>query len=531
MGWFNRKGNGNQGSPPLAGQTIEASNEATKSVVRSDLRPPHYFDVVPDELAVRVYPHPKRADEPLASWTYVADGFRRFHQKEVIFTLRGRANETSFPQEPLTLLRELYQHAQAGERFEEGSFCYLRRLRGLFGQTNGIACTFTTAVRIPGVNFVDAPLAVVLLQPDEIPVARALGAYRVLSLLGQQAQYFPAPPWNDRDRPPVCDQSALEQSYLAALDVRPLPGVYARVPMSAPIEGSQPGQRYQAGPGKKIVVRITAAANESIRQAIEPMPTLEPFAWTLQADPTSNVRLVWRPGDTRQHSIMPGDAVASSITGGYLAFTPSDSHPEGGRIHEDGFLVHLRPAHWQRVREALLAGETYVLPAEHPDLLEVCFVWDSLNHKVQLDSVMLYQPNEVLAQRVVDEKQLRYYVEVVGHTVQEYFARVPLVGGYGLTVVMAVKPGRRVRCWVEFVPEVPEPTRRGLAQRLQQLQPPEVQIGPIAFATRLRMHGGPPDGQEPFVFLPAEWANLVAQASPDSKLLIPDDILDRLWPN
>lgn len=527
MGWFNRMIGRKEDAQPASVQT-EASRD---NAVHTTLRPPSYREVVPGELAVRVYPHQANIPEPTACWTYVADGFRRLDQKELIFTLTARPDETTFPEEPLTLLRELYQHAQAGVRFDAGGFCLLRKLRGLFGGNGLTACTFTTAVRLPGVNFVDSPLAVLLLQPDEVPVAKALGAYRVLSLLGQRAHYYPAPPWNDRDRPAVCDNSALEASYLAGLDVRHLPGVYARVPMAAPIEAAQPGQRYQAGPGKKIVVRISAAANESVRQAVEPLDSPEPFAWALYADPNSNVRLVWHPGNTRQHSIMPGDAVASSITGGYLAVTPSDKHPEGGRIHEDGFLVHVRPAHWQKLRQALLAGETHVLPAEHPDLLEVCFVWDTPNHKVRPDSVMLYQPNEVLAHRVVDEKQLQHYVDVVVHTVQEYFARVPLVGSYGLTVVVAIKPGRRARCWPEFVPEVPESTRRGLANRLHQLQPPEVRDGPIAFASRLRLQGGPPEGHEPFVFLPSQWANLIAQAGPDEKLLIPDDILDRLWPN
>jgi len=146
-------------------------------------------------------------------------------------------------------------------------------------------------------------------------------------------------------------------------------------------------------------------------------------------------------------------------------------------------------------------------------------------------TVVLYQPDSILAVRVQDGDSVAAYIADVRAVATAFFdgvARPEL-----LDIVVAVKPLRRSRAWFVAPDRLKsDPQLLALQLKIEKLRAPTVVGGPIAFAMLASLGGAQrklPDTKAFQPPIPDEWTT-AAQAGGAQHLSIPDDFLAAAWP-
>lgn len=142
----------------------------------------------------------------------------------------------------------------------------------------------------------------------------------------------------------------------------------------------------------------------------------------------------------------------------------------------------------------------------------------------------LYQPDEVLRERVTDIDALGDYLNQIYAVAEDYWAGKPEGPGQALTIVAAVKPGGRVRFWLDSsLGKIDAAIAQPLINRLQELPAPVVRQGPVAFAIHGLLWGGTPGGGG-WAFIPTEWKER-CRGHAEELVNLPDGVLELLWPD
>ncbi len=151
---------------------------------------------------------------------------------------------------------------------------------------------------------------------------------------------------------------------------------------------------------------------------------------------------------------------------------------------------------------------------------------------IETDGVVLYQAEDVLKERALTQSSLIDYVKRLETVYRRFFSTVDV--SETLDIVVAVRPGKLSRIWLaSSTHPTPDPGRESLRRELESVPACEILNGPIAFAIITKVAGGdgrnPSKGdnsvEQPF---PQEWVD--ASAKQKRNLLVPDDILDLIWP-
>ncbi len=408
------------------------------------------------------------------------------------------------------LFTTVFGLAAEGRLVQDGGFTQFSGQGGFLGQkgTHGIA--YFPAEQMEGVNYPSPPLSASLLTAEEVEVVAGIGTYRVLALLGQRHRHYPCPPWSERGRPSVLTLADFEQSLLSKVPVAHFR--HARALLQS----------------DKLALRIDGRALSDLRELLAPLPPEAAFALLTAADGQANARLVYRPGQGGPEAIAPPDSAGSRVTGGFVAVVPSPDR-QGGEAFEDGFVVWGSAEVLGGLREAMREGRSFALAGKggcHNVELRLDGGAKGPG-RVQLVQGVLYQPDPMLQRRVVDRQEFTSFVGEMGAAVTRHVEGVPEGPGQALTLVVAIRPGRRARFWLEFAPggEVAE-LEAGLQRALGELRAPAVREGPVAYAWHVLLWGGPGASGPSFAFLPRAWA----EACAGEEGIVPDAPLDRLWP-
>jgi hypothetical protein len=491
-------------------------------------------DVIAGELSVLVFVH----DVPVGPgtvpcWSYVTNGLLRHGQQEIVFTLRRRPGETAtdFPNDPLDFFGVVHGLAREGKRVTAGDHTTFTPQRPFLGLEGPLGMAYMPAPSLDDVGYPARPLAAVLLLGDEASAPPVLGNYRVLSLLGAHCRYYPTPPWSDRDRMPVLSRTELEQSLLSQVPVVSLRGatVRGRARLDSTPSGMEGQDIRTEGDflGGPVNLRLQEQDHHALRQALDRVQADAPLAILTAPDPRASVRLIWRPGQDSVQSIFPSGGDRAWATGGFTLFLAEASLEEGARVFEDGFAVQLKAATWAALRDALRSGRPWSLPAAG-GLQGFTLEWDWPS-RVRPVEGLFYQPDEVLRQRVVNQREfLDFLAGDVEGVVRGCLGELEPGPGQALTLVVAIRPGRRARYWLEFNPGgLTAAIPAELQRRLQELRPPEVRDGPVAYASHLLLWGGAGEGRGGFVFMPREWELVLTAGSAG---VVPDAPLSKVWP-
>lgn len=145
-------------------------------------------------------------------------------------------------------------------------------------------------------------------------------------------------------------------------------------------------------------------------------------------------------------------------------------------------------------------------------------------------NLVLYQPDDVLRDRVPDIKMLAAYIKRLQAICEQFFAetRTPEI----LDVVVAVKPGKRARVWfVSSTRTAADTQLDSLRKALEAVEPMPLRNGPVAVAISATIAGAerklPHSNSPPYSPpIPEEWAKVADK----SRTPVPDGILEILWP-
>lgn len=149
-----------------------------------------------------------------------------------------------------------------------------------------------------------------------------------------------------------------------------------------------------------------------------------------------------------------------------------------------------------------------------------------------VDNIVLYQPNDVLTQRLPGPDALAAYIKQLQAVLTDFYAETKTPAT--LYTVVAVRPGGRSRVWFMSSTESGDFTNlRALRQKLETIKPVAVTGGPVAFTISGSIAGGddkkPAEDKDYQPPIPQEWENAVKNAK--QPVLIPDGMLDAVWPD
>jgi hypothetical protein len=296
-------------------------------------------ELIPGQLAVRIY-QPDLATQhgTIACWTYVTEGLQRLHQPEVSLTLL-RQSTTPPPQEPLHFFSMLHQLAQQGRIVQAGGWTQFGT-RKFFDRH----LAYIPAQSIATIPMTPDTILAISVTDDELSAVQAFGILRVMARLGQQARYYPCPPWLDPNRLGIVFAQTHQNSLLARLPCIHSPQVRIL--------------RRQ----DQLVLRLAPASRTHLAEQLNQFAENIPIAFLTDLDAEADGCLVWEPGQTEPSAITPPESQGAQIGGCFVACVP-EQETTGGQLVEDGFVVFLTAGEWHAVRQALHDGQTMQVAA------------------------------------------------------------------------------------------------------------------------------------------------------------------------
>jgi hypothetical protein len=473
-------------------------------------------DVIPGELRVDVFTHTLVApDGPVACWSYVSDGLRKRGQKEIVFTVAQRRGEArgAYPRDLLQLYAVVHQLAGEGKLVDVGGTTTLGGT-GLLGRKDFLGVVYTPPQVLPGVRVRAPSLLGLIVTAGEVAVAEQQGVV----LLGKHYRYYPTAPWTDRDRAPLCSPEAMKDSLVGKA-----PRLFL---FSASVrqEGEATAREEHEGPGglvdetvtfgkQRIVLRLRPGAAEPLRKALTGRPADAPLALLTGPDPGAPACLAWEPGQKQPSAISKPNPTGVCIAGNFLLFLPQQE-ADGGTPFEDGFVMSLTDATWERVRAALTGGEPLSVPAagdakmgleivrlpaldpDYGDPVEshVTGGWGVFgggmpsSAPVLMKSISLLTIVDVLERRV-ESAPLSTYIKAITAEVESGLKDATSGPGQDLALACEVRPDGGRTFDLSVRPGDADASVEGLRPRLMEIEPPPV-VAPIRFQLNIQLRGG-----------------------------------------
>src|SRR5579859_1272930 len=152
-------------------------------------------------LEAVIYHHTIPSSTPMDCWTYLSNGLNKVGQKEILFTVRRRPDETEeqYPSDPITWFELVYSLGYVIQEYNHTEF----RSSTLFDRDSFKMVLYAPPLDIPGLVADVLPgerLHAIILTDEEAEVAEKHGKMRVVAQLGLTSQEFPLPVYIDRDR-------------------------------------------------------------------------------------------------------------------------------------------------------------------------------------------------------------------------------------------------------------------------------------------------------------------------------------------
>ncbi len=315
---------------------------------------PIRLDIVPSKVSARVWAHEARAGRHKAPcWTYISDGLWTLGQKEVIITLSREVEEkpTDFPRAPLKFFSHLHSFADAGASVDAGDVTQFEGA-GFLG-LDGIV--YANPQPLEGVEVPDKALAAVLVTEEELRVSQLFGATRVLAQLGRATGHYPYPVWSDRSRTGLNLDRMTEQSVLARIERKRIPGVRVRVEAN------------------RIIASVAPESADELKSALDRAPTKVPLAIPTELDPVADGCLVWEPGRLEPTVVAPSGSRRRRLSGCFIALVPGQKE-DVGEIVEDGMVVSLTDRSWLALRGAVETRAPLTIPGSS-GRFDFSFTW------------------------------------------------------------------------------------------------------------------------------------------------------------
>jgi hypothetical protein len=451
---------------------------------------PQSIEVIPGKLKVKVFLHEiKYKNETIPCWTFLTDGLMSQKQKEIIFTLRREKDQKpeDYPRSFFGFFETIFHIAEKGDLVEVGDMTLFGET-GFMGHKDFRGIGYVGPQGYPGVETSGVSLlAGILLKADEAQIAWNLSLTRITGLLGMKYRYYPFPTWSDLRREPVTSLGAMEKSVL---------GKIARVGV--------PASYYEQN--NRIFLWVSSSGQAKLKKILDKIDPATPLALRTQVDPRANACLVWPSGQDQPTAITPENSDGTRKSGAFLAFVPEQKANQV-RTMEDGFMLLLTNADWQKVREALLSGANVFLPASGPDTASLSVEWgkatpytsSATGETIVADRWVTYEPQNasppkkliaVGSTRIVlltserdlqtytNANDLAGYINSIEKAVDTFFAPPERRTSREITIQLSLTAGDEHEVIIAAKPELTTDLADELHRRLEDLPAPKVG-GPV----------------------------------------------------
>ncbi len=309
-------------------------------------------DVVPGKLTVTVFAH---TIARVRCWTFASAGLWPLGQRELLFSVKQDGDE--FPRELFTFYRTVHRLASEKRFVNQGGLTQLARdATPLLRKSSFRGVIYAAPQPLEDIPVAAPYLTGILVTTEEVEAAQRYGAARVLARLGQNARYFPTPPWSDRGRAAVVQGE--EQSILSHVPGMPLRGAVVRQEATLRERTEVPGVGPQIKlAGEWVVLNLPPEAPGLLAKGLAGLAPTAPFALFTDIDVAGGSALVWHPGDTAPASITAAKTV-NSMGGSFVLFAGSPGD-QGANLIEDGFAVTMSEQQFGELREALSKGKPF----------------------------------------------------------------------------------------------------------------------------------------------------------------------------
>jgi len=143
---------------------------------------------------------------------------------------------------------------------------------------------------------------------------------------------------------------------------------------------------------------------------------------------------------------------------------------------------------------------------------------------LQRVGVVLLQPSNVLEARVPSVDAMADYVRAIESAAREAVATSLSKRPTGGFIVVAVRPNRQSRVWLDFAPVLNFQTGQQIVAKVSALEPFDAREGPVVFALQVSLWGGAaPPRVAP---TPPEWKAVKQQTG---KPLEIDALIAQVW--
>lgn len=138
-------------------------------------------------------------------------------------------------------------------------------------------------------------------------------------------------------------------------------------------------------------------------------------------------------------------------------------------------------------------------------------------------NVVLLQPSALMERRVANIDAMADYIKAVQAAAREAVVASGATQAVGGFVVLAVKPGRKARVWLDFDALLDLEMRKHITNNVQAVPAFEVTEGPVVFALKVATW----DAKESkrVAPLPIEWK----KATPKGKPLEIGKLVEKVW--
>ena len=138
-------------------------------------------------------------------------------------------------------------------------------------------------------------------------------------------------------------------------------------------------------------------------------------------------------------------------------------------------------------------------------------------------NVVLLQPSAVMERRVANIDAMADYIKAVQAAAREAVVASGATQAVGGFVVLAVKPGRKARVWLDFDALLDLEMRKHITNNVQAVPAFEVTEGPVVFALKVATW----DAKESKRVAPSpiEWK----KATPKGKPLEIGKLVEKVW--
>lgn len=307
-------------------------------------------EAVPGKLRVRVFdvslPGPGAA---VSCWLYTTDGFRAVGQKEMVVSVRRRADEAvaAFPEDPIALFATLFPLASRGQLVTEGGRTEFGGARFL-GRDDIRGMLYTRPDPLRSALLQPSALVLVPVTESELHSAEQFGHLRILGLLGAQQRLFPWPGYFDRDRASVAPAPEEWDTVLRRTALVRVPGVRVAAEMPASMSPT-------VGQGN-LLLSFPATSREAIEEAVVRRGAESGVALLAELDPEADALAVYRSGQKGPVATRAGDGPVSRMAGTFVLFAPGTGG-DTAKLYEDGFAVVLGEPSRRALAQALVTGK------------------------------------------------------------------------------------------------------------------------------------------------------------------------------